>query len=135
MINKIGPSIDPWGTRKVFPERSLCISFSAESLNPYAFKLTLAVEECLPCQAVTNKRQQEPLKMWELPNGPWEHFQDGVFRSLSSKKYVLVVQSLYSCFSAVEIVTSTSALAITPAMGKIKNLKTLPNRWGPNILE
>ena len=31
-------------------------------------KLTIAVEECLPCQAVTNTRQQKPFKMAELTN-------------------------------------------------------------------
>ena len=41
----------------------------------YARKLTIAVEECLTCQAVTNTRQQELFKMMELPNGPWEYLR------------------------------------------------------------
>ena len=82
-------------------------------------KLTIAVEECLPCQAITNTRQQKSFKMVELPNGPCERLRADLFIPLPNKEYVLVVQCLYSCFPSVEIVKSPSASAIIPAMDKI----------------
>ena len=64
-------------------------------------KLPIAVEEFLPCQAVFNTRQQEPFKMAELLNGPWEHLQADLSWPLPSKDYELAVQCLYSqiCWS------------------------------------
>ena len=115
-------------------------------------KLTMAVEEGLPCQAVINTRHQEPFKMKELPNGPQEHLQAELFGLFPSTEYVLVVQCLPSRFPAVKIITTTSTSAITPAMDKIMtnfcipyklgtdngpsfNLKILLNTEGLNILE
>ena len=93
-------------------------------------KLTITVEECLTCQAVTSTRQQEPFKMTGLPNGPWERLRADAFGLLPSKEYILVLQCLYSCFPAVEIVTSTSASAIILAMDKIMTSFRIPYKLG-----
>ena len=94
-------------------------------------KLTIAVKEYLPCKAVTtNTRQQEPFRMTELPNGPWKHLRADLFGQLPSKEYVLVVQCLYSYFSAIEIVTSTSTSSIIPAMDMIMTNFSIPNKLG-----
>ena len=57
--------------------------------------------------------------MTGLPNEPWGHLWADLFGLFLSKEYILVVQCLCSCFSAVEIVPSTSASAIIRSMGKI----------------
>ena len=92
--------------------------------------ITAAVEECLQCQAATNTTQAEPLKMTQLPDGPWEHVRADLFGPLPSKEHVLVVQCLYSRFPAVEIVHSTSAAAIIPAMDKIMTNFGIPYKLG-----
>lgn len=79
----------------------------------------MAVEECLRCQVVSNTRQQELFGMTELPNEPWGHLWADLFGLFLSTEYLLVVQCLCSCFSAVEIVPPTSASAIIRSMGKI----------------
>ena len=68
--------------------------------------------------------------MTELPNGPWEHLRGDFFGPLLIKEYILVVQCLYSHFSAIEIVKSTSASAIIWAMGKIMTKFIIPYKLG-----
>ena len=73
--------------------------------------------------------------MMELPNGPSEHLQADLFGLLLSKEYVLVVQCLYSCFPAIEIVTSTLASAIIPTMdlGNISEITFLDHSQVRNM--
>ena len=89
-----------------------------------------AIEACIPCQAATNTSQAEPQKMTDLPDGPWEHVRADLFGPLPNTQYVLVVQCLYSCYPAVEIVTLTSANAVIPAMDRILTDFGVPYQLG-----
>ena len=68
--------------------------------------------------------------MRELLNGPWEQLQADLFGLLLSKKYILVVQCLYSRFPAIETVTSASASGIILAMDKIMTNFDIPDKLG-----
>ena len=77
------------------------------------------IAHCLPCQVTVKSPQQEPLKPTKLPVEPWDVLAANVHGPLSTGEYLLVVQCLYSRYSAVEIVHSTSADACIPALDKI----------------
>ena len=70
--------------------------------------VTKTLEKHLPCQAVVNTKQPEPLTMTKLPNGPWYHLRLDLFRPILSQEYIFVVQCLYPRYPAIEIVKSTS---------------------------
>ena len=82
-------------------------------------KITMAVKEYLPCQAVINTRQQKPFKIPNSTKWTTETPPSWLFGLLPSMEYILVVQCLFYCFPAVEIITSKSASALIPAMHKI----------------
>ena len=79
----------------------------------------LLVHNCLPCQASILGNTREPLKMTELPSGPWESVATDFHGPLSSGHYLLVVIDEYSRFPEVEITKSTSANASIPKFDKI----------------
>ena len=69
------------------------------------------VSQCLPCQTTTVNKSREPLKMSELPKGPWLEVSID-FADLPTGEHLLVVYDDYSRYPEVEIVTSTSARAM-----------------------
>ena len=76
-----------------------------------------AVVRCLPCEAATDIKQNEPLLPTELPTAPWLRATTDLFGPIAGgQEYVLLVQDLYSRYPAVEIVHSTSVKAVLPAM-------------------
>ena len=86
-----------------------------------------AEERCLPCQAATDTKQKEPLLPTELPTAPWLKVTTDLFGPIAGgQEYVLVVQDLYSRYPAVEIVHSTSAKAVLPAMDRIMSMLGIP---------
>ena len=93
-------------------------------------QLTKMVTECHPCQAATNTKQQEPLKMTTLPEAPWTNLRADLFGPLPNTQHILVVQCLYSRYPAVEIVSSTSAAAVIPALERILTDFGIPYKLG-----
>ena len=82
--------------------------------------------KCLPCQAATDTKQKEPLLPTGLP-APWLKVTTDLFGLIAgSQVYVLVVKDLYSRYPAVEIVHSTSAKAVLPAMNGIMSVLRIP---------
>ena len=86
-----------------------------------------AVERCLLCQTATDTKQKEPLLPTGLPTAPWLRVTTDLFGSIAGgQEYVLVVQDLYSRYPAVEIVHSTSAKAVLPAMDRMMSMLGIP---------
>ena len=69
------------------------------------------VASCMACQIVVATPVREPTKVTELPQGPWEKFATDLHGSLSTGEYLFVVTCLYSRYTVLEIVSSTSANA------------------------
>jgi transposase InsO family protein len=76
------------------------------------------VTKCLACQTTTIDKSREPLKLSQLPPGPWLEVSVD-FADLPSGEHLLVVYDDYSRYPEVEIVTSTSARAVIPKLDNI----------------
>ena len=86
-----------------------------------------AVERCLSCQVATDTKQKEPLLPTELPTTPRLRVTIDLFDPVAGgQEYILVAQDLYSRYPAVEIVHSTSAKAVLPAMDRIMCMLGIP---------
>ena len=89
-----------------------------------------AVDQCLPCQAVVDTKQAEPLKTSEMPEGPWLRLNTDMFGPLPSGEYIIAVQCQYSRFPVIETVKSTSAKCIIPVLDKIFSSYGIPESLG-----
>ena len=74
---------------------------------------------CESCQAAVYKNDTEPLRMSELPNGPWESIKVDFYGPLPSGLYLLTVVDEYSRWAEVEPVSSTSAAIVVPVLNKV----------------
>ena len=74
------------------------------------------VAECIPCQASGTAPKPEPLRMSELPTGPWLEVCADFFGPLPTGVYILVVIDEYSKYPEIDIIHSTSATAVIPKM-------------------
>ncbi|XP_052809099.1 uncharacterized protein K02A2.6-like [Mya arenaria] len=90
------------------------------------------VKGCIACLATTKERNRnEPLKMSELPSGPWQNLSADFCRPLPSGEYLFVITDEYSRYPIVEIVKSVSANRVIPVLDKtfaefgiVKTIKT-----------
>ena len=90
-----------------------------------------AIANCLPCQAATDTKHREPLKPTPLPSQPWLILNTDLFGPIENgNQYMLVVQDAYSRYPAVEIIHSTSAEAVIPAMDRILSQLGVPEFIG-----
>ena len=88
------------------------------------------IEKCLPCQAATTQGSQscpQPLKMTQLPSGPWKEVAVDFMGPFPSGDYLLVVIDEYSRFPEVEFVTTTSARATIPKLDAIFSRQGIPD--------
>ena len=76
---------------------------------------------CLACQATMPIKNSypEPLKMSELPAGPWLNVCANFWGPTPNEKYVHVITDEYSRYPVVDIVTATSATVIIPVFDKL----------------
>ena len=84
------------------------------------------VASCLPCQANTKVKNAEPLKMTELPKGPWKEVSVDFCGPFSTGEYLLVVIDDYSRFPEVETLHSTSYEATKPKLDAIFSRQGYP---------
>lgn len=77
------------------------------------------VKNCPACATVVPEHKIQPMKMSELPKGPWQQLSADFCGPYPSGHYCLVVIDEYTRFPAVEIITSTSANTVIPIMDKI----------------
>ena len=75
------------------------------------------IKACLACQIATPVYSREPLKMTQLPDGPFEEVSVD-FAYVDGQNLLLVVDD-YSRFPFVESVSSTSASAVIPKLDSI----------------
>ncbi|XP_052780716.1 uncharacterized protein K02A2.6-like [Mya arenaria] len=79
-----------------------------------------AIKGCLACQANTKEpRSREPLRMSEMPSGPWMNLSADFCGPLQTGDYLLVIVDEYSRYPIVEIVKSVSANTVIPVLDKI----------------
>ena len=77
------------------------------------------IVQCMPCQVTVSTHKQELLKPTQLPQEPWDKLAIDLYGPLASGEYLLVVQCHNSRFPIAEVVSSTSVLAMIPAMDRI----------------
>jgi len=75
------------------------------------------VRSCLPCAAATPMETREPLRMSELPEGPWTCVSVDFAEVHGS--YLLVLYDEYSRFPVVDIISSLSSNTVIPKIDKI----------------
>ena len=74
-----------------------------DSLTEYA------VSRCIPCQANSNRSNQEPLQMSPLPRDAWLNLSMDFCGPLPTGEYLLVIVDEFSRYPVVEVVRSTGA--------------------------
>ena len=84
------------------------------------------VRSCLPCQAATQQKPKEPLRMTELPERPWQKISLDFSGPYPSGEYCLIVVDDYSRYPVVELVSTTSAAAVIPRLDKIFSMFGIP---------
>ena len=86
------------------------------------------LDRCIPCQAVGQPAPPQPLKMSEMPTGPWQKIHIDFYGPMPTGEYLLVIVDRYSRFPIVEIVKSTKAKTIIPKLDKTFAVHGLPNQ-------
>eukprot|EP00794_Sanderia_malayensis_P000683 gene683-biopygen1108 len=85
-----------------------------------------SIDKCLPCQAVGKANPPEPLRMTDMPKGPWYKLNIDFFGPLPSGELLLVVVDRYSRYPEVEIVKSTKASVVIPKLDKMFSVHGIP---------
>ena len=80
------------------------------------------VKQCIPCQANTGRGTVEPLRMSDLPRGPWLNLSVDFCGPLPSGDYLMVIVDEYSRFPVVEVVRSTSSEVVIPVIDRVFSL-------------
>ena len=93
-------------------------------------KVESKIASCMPCQVVTNTNIKEPIKPIALPSAAWTTVNTDLYGPTPTGEYVLVFQCLYSQFPAAEIIHSTLAAAVLPAMDRIMSSFGIPVKVG-----
>ena len=76
------------------------------------------VRSCLPCQAATKQKPNEPLQMTELPERPLQKITPDLSGPYPSGEYCLLVVD-GSRYPVVKLVSTTSAAAVIERLDKI----------------
>lgn len=74
------------------------------------------VRTCHDCQLFTSDNKRTPVTSAPLPDGPWENVSLDLFGPMPKGNHVLVARDNYSRYPAAEIVKSTSAKHVLPAL-------------------
>lgn len=77
------------------------------------------IQNCLACQATVECKNTEPLKMTELPEGPWRELSVDFCGPFPSGDCLMVVIDEYSRYPKVELLKSTSTKTDVPKIDKI----------------
>ena len=85
------------------------------------------VKVCPVCQTVRNTHTRpEPLKMSEMPPGPWQNLSIDFCGPLPTGEYLMVLIDEYSRYPVVEIVSSVSAKSVIPILDKVLSVFGFP---------
>ena len=86
-----------------------------------------AIQGCIACQANSREpRPREPLKMSEMPLGPWMNLSADFCGPLESGDYLFVIVDEYSRYPIVETIKSVSSNTVIPVLEKILAMFGLP---------
>ena len=86
------------------------------------------VDQCIPCQATGKPNNPEPLRMTDMPSGPWQKVHLDFYGPLPSGEHLLVCIDRYSRYPEVKIVRSTKAASVIPRLDKIFSVHGLPHQ-------
>ena len=84
------------------------------------------VSTCIACQSNTPQTHREPLKMTELPGGPWDKVSVDFCGPMANGDLALVFYCQYSRYPVVEFVGSTSEKATTPVFKRVFDTYGVP---------
>ena len=84
------------------------------------------VSMCIYCQFNTPDVHREPLKMTELPEGPWRKVSVDFCGPLANGDLALVFHCQYSRYPVVEFVGSTSEKATIPVFRRVFDTYGVP---------
>ena len=71
------------------------------------------------CQLFTDKKTTEPIRPHSVPSRCWEKVAVDLFGPMPSSNHVVAVQDLASHFPAAEVVSSSKASKVIPALEQI----------------
>ena len=91
-------------------------------------KMEAKISGCIPCQAAIPRKQRDPLVMTELPALPWQNVAIDFCGPFPTGELVLVVIDERSRYSAIEVVTSTSAKSTILALTKVFAIHGIPEK-------
>ena len=84
------------------------------------------VGKCLSCQATVVCNAREPLRMMEMPSGPWKKGRVDFAGPFPIKEMALVFWDQYARYPVVEFVTTTSADSVIPLFTSVFNTHVIP---------
>ena len=84
------------------------------------------VSTCIACQSNTPQTHREPLRMTDLPEGPWEKVSVDFCRPMASCDVALVFYCQYARYPVVEFVGSTSEKATIPIFKRVFDTYEVP---------
>ena len=89
------------------------------------------VRRCLPCQAVQDVANEQPIKPNELPTGPWQYLEMDFQGPYPNGEYVFAMVDRYTRWPEIDIFRSAP-----DAKGTIKSLKTIfTNKGVPEVCQ
>ena len=77
------------------------------------------VSTCIACQSNTPQTHREPLKMTDLPEGPWDKVSVDFCGPMASGDLALVFYCQYARYPVVEFVGPTSEKATIPIVRRV----------------
>ena len=86
------------------------------------------VANCIPCQASTHVKTREPLRMTNLPKGPWQNISVDFCGPFPSGDYLLFAIDDYSRYPEVEILKSVSSKSTIPKLDKMFSAFGIPEQ-------
>ena len=95
------------------------------------------VSTCIACQSNTPETHCEPLKMTELPDGPWDKLSVDFCGPMANGDLALVFYCQYARYPVVELAASTSEKATIPLFRRVFDTYGVPKeiKWdnGPSF--
>ena len=84
------------------------------------------VSTCIACQSNKPQTLREPLKMTDLPEGPWDKVSVDFWGPMASSDLALVFYCQYARYPVVEFVGSTSEKATIPIFRRVFDTYGVP---------
>ena len=86
------------------------------------------IAACIPCQANTPSPRPEPLQMSNTSGYSWQEISADFCGPFQSGVYLLVMIDGFLRYPVIEVVHSTSANSVTPAVDKVFSMLGFPEK-------